>query len=150
MLEISLNTNIPLDSSWRFFILLITPWKLVLLHKLWALNAKSWGKKRFSLPFCNDDRNFNLGPVGLIWVDMVSLQFLSLWKMRSGSWLSDWLDLLLLLCEQKKKKGIEWFSIADSKYSTLCNNVFRMNLVLSFWNTHYFQITKVIVVGYHL
>lgn len=108
--------------------------------------CKNVGKKRFSLPFCNDGRNFNLGPVGLIWVDMVSLQFLFLWKMHSSSWLSDWLDLLLLLCEQKKKKGIEWFSIADSKYSILCNNVYRMNLVLSFWNALYFQITKVIVV----
>lgn len=109
--------------------------------------CKNVGIKRFSLPFCNDGRDFNLGPVDLIWVDMISLQFLSLWKMRSSSWLSDWLDLLLLLCEQKKKKGIEWFFIADSKYSTLYNNVYRMNLVLSFSNAHYFQITKVIVVG---
>lgn len=149
MLEISLNANIPLDSSWRF----LSYWSC---HENWCfytyydLSMQNHGEKRFLLPFCNDGRNFNLGPVGLIWVDMVSLQILSLWKMCSGSWLSDWLDLLLLLCEQKKKKGIEWFSIADSKYSTLCNDVYGMNLVLSFWNTHYFQITKVIVVGHHL
>lgn len=47
--------------------------------------CKNVGIKRFSLPFCNDSRDFNLGPVGLIWVDMISLQFLSLWKMRSSS-----------------------------------------------------------------
>lgn len=148
---------------WKYLWIQTSPWtppggfyptnhimKIGAFTHITSSQFKIMGKKRFSLPFCIDGRNFNLGPVGLISVDMVSLQFLSLWKMCSGSWLSDWLDPLLLLCEQRKKKGIEWFSIADSKYLTLCNNVYRMNLVLSFWNTHYFQITKVIVVGHHL